>query len=91
MDNSVAALGVYNEVKARHERTCARISSTYPLKCVVCDSDTKTMEILSRKFKLVLVRFNDMRYAVPAKGDKPAMLGLRSSLRDGWATVTLRA
>jgi hypothetical protein len=70
MNNSVAALGLYNEVKAGHERMCARISSIYPLKCVVWDSDAKTMEILSRK--LVLVCFNDMRYAVPAKGDKPA-------------------
>jgi hypothetical protein len=49
---------------------CARISSTYPVKCVVWDSNTKTMEILSRK--LALVRFNDMRYAVPAMGGKPA-------------------
>jgi len=69
MDNSVA-LGLYNEVKAGHEKMCARILSTYPLKCVVWDSEAKTMEILSRK--LALVRFNDMRYTVPAKGDKPA-------------------
>jgi hypothetical protein len=70
MDNSVAALGLYDEVKAGHEKMCARISSTYPLKCVVWDSDAKTMEILSRK--MVLARFNDMRYTVPANGDRPA-------------------
>lgn len=69
MDNSVAALGLYDEVKAAHERVCARISSTYPLKCVVWDSDTKTMEILSRK--LALVRFKDVRYLVPATSSKP--------------------
>ena len=70
MDNSVAALGLYYEVKAEHERGCARISLKQKLKYVVWDRDAKTMEILSRK--LALVRFKDVRYFVPAKGDKPA-------------------